>query len=84
MAAGAIAATISWTVATSSLDVRQARRLFPVCTAAAIAGYLAGSLLAGPIAGAIGAAALIGIQGVLFAAAAVVIARLSQRHVGAR
>jgi HEAT repeat protein/ATP/ADP translocase len=84
MAAGAIAATISWTVATSSLDVRQARRLFPVCTAAAIAGYLAGSLLAGPIAGAIGAAALIGIQGILFAVAAVVIVRLSQRHVGAR
>ena len=55
MAAGAIAATISWTVATSSLDVRQARRLFPVCTAAAIAGYLAGSLLAGPVAGAVGA-----------------------------
>ena len=80
----AIAATISWTVATSSLDVRQARRLFPVCTAAAIAGYLVGSLLAGPIAGAIGAAALIGIQGLLFAAAAVVIVRLSQRHVGAR
>src|SRR4051794_28491165 len=84
MAAGAIAATISWTVATSSLDVRQARRLFPVCTAAAIAGYLAGSLLAGPIAGSIGAAALIGLEGLLFAAAAVVIARLAQGHVGTR
>ena len=75
MAAGAIAATISWTVATSSLDVRQARRLFPVCTAAAIAGYLAGSLLAGPIAGAVGAAALIGLEGLLFAVAAAVIVR---------
>ncbi len=84
MAAGAIAATISWTVATSSLDVRQARRLFPVCTAAAIAGYLAGSLLAGPIAGAVGAPALIGLEGLLFAAAAAVIAVLAQRHVGAR
>src|SRR3954452_521719 len=84
MAAGTIAATITWTVATSSLDVRQAKRLFPICTAAAIAGYLVGSLLAGPIAGAVGAAALIGIQGLLFAAAAVVIARLASRHVGAR
>jgi ATP/ADP translocase len=84
MAAGAIAATISWTVATSSFDVRQARRLFPVCTAAAIAGYLAGSLLAGPIAGAVGAPALIGLEGLLFAAAAGVIAVLAQRHVGAR
>ncbi len=84
MAAGAIAATISWTVAASSLDVRQARRLFPVCTAAAIAGYFAGSLLAGPIAGWFGAAALIGIEGLLFAAAAVVIPRLARRDVGAR
>lgn len=84
MASGTLAATITWTVATSSLDVRQAKRLFPICTAAAIAGYLAGSLLAGPIAGALGAASLIGIQGVLFAAAAVVIVRLARRHVGAR
>ena len=84
MAAGTMAATITWTVATSSLDVRQARRLFPICTAAAIAGYLVGSLLAGPIASAVGAAALIGIEGLLFAAAAVVIARLAGRHVGAR
>src|SRR6478672_1366125 len=84
MAAGAIAATISWTVATSSLDVRQARRLFPVCTAAAIAGYLAGSLLAGPVAGAVGAPALIGLEGLLFAAAAAVITVLARRHVGSR
>ncbi len=84
MAAGTMAATITWTVATSSLDVRQARRLFPICTAAAIAGYLVGSLLAGPIAGAVGAAALVGIEGLLFAAAAVVITRLAGRHVGAR
>src|SRR3954451_12030024 len=83
MAAGTIAATITWTVATSSLDVRQAKRLFPICTAAAIAGYLVGSLLAGPIAGAVGAAALIGIQGLLFAAAGVVLARLPSRPVGA-
>jgi len=84
MAAGTMAATITWTVATSSLDVRQARRLFPICTAAAIAGYLVGSLLAGSIAGALGAAALVGIEGLLFALAAVVITRLAGRHVAAR
>ncbi|MFL5675030.1 MAG: hypothetical protein ACJ779_08490, partial [Chloroflexota bacterium] len=84
MAAGTIAATITWTVATSSLDVRQAKRLFPICTAAAIAGYLVGSLLAGPIAGAVGAAPLVGIEGVLFAAAAVVIGRLASRHTAGR
>jgi HEAT repeat protein/ATP/ADP translocase len=84
MAAGTMAATITWTVATSSLDVRQAKRLFPICTAAAIAGYLAGSLLAGPVAGAVGAAALIGVQGILFAVAAVVIARLASQHTGQR
>ncbi|MFL5667763.1 MAG: cyclic nucleotide-binding domain-containing protein [Chloroflexota bacterium] len=84
MAAGTIAATITWTVATSSLDVRQAKRLFPICTAAAIAGYLAGSLLAGPVAGTLGAAALIGIQGILFAVAAALIARLASRHTGGR
>jgi len=84
MAAGTMAATITWTVATSSLDVRQAKRLFPICTAAAIAGYLAGSLLAGPVAAAVGAAALIGIEGVLFAVAAALIARLARRHTGAR
>src|SRR3954468_10742214 len=84
MAAGTIAATITWTVATSSLDVRQAKRLFPICTAAAIAGYLVGSLLAGPIAGAVGAAPLVGTEGVLFAAAAVVIGRLASSHTAGR
>jgi len=84
MAAGAIATTISWTVATSTLDVRQARRLFPLCTASAIVGYLLGSLLAGPLAGAIGASGLVGVEGVLFGTAAFVIVRLARRHVGTR
>lgn len=84
MAAGAIATTISWTVATSTLDVRQARRLFPLCTAAAIVGYLVGSLLSGPLAAVIGASGLIGVEGLLFGAAAAVIARLARAHVGTR
>ncbi len=45
--AGTIAGTIGWTVATSTFDARQAKRLFPICTAAAIAGYFVGSLVAG-------------------------------------
>ena len=84
MAAGAIATTISWTVATSTLDVRQARRLFPLCTASAIVGYLVGSLLAGPLAGVIGASGLIGVEGLSFGTAALVIARLARGHVGTR
>ncbi len=62
-AAGALAMTIGWTVAGSSLDARQAKRLFPLCTSAAIAGYMAGSLGAGVLAGLLGAEALIAIEG---------------------
>src|SRR4029077_13950591 len=83
MAAGTMAATITWTFATSSLDVAQAKRLFPICTAAAIAGYLAGSLLAGPVAAAVGAAALIAIERGLFAVAAALLARPPRRPPGA-
>jgi HEAT repeat protein len=80
MAAGSIAVTIGWTVAGTSLDARQAKRLFPLCTAAAIAGYLVGSLLAGPITAITGnAASLIALQAALFGAAAVVIGRLARR-----
>jgi hypothetical protein len=40
IAAGTIAVTLAWTVATSTFDARQAKRLFPLCTAAAIAGIV--------------------------------------------
>ena len=47
---GAIAVTIAWTMAGSVFDARQAKRLFPLCTGAAIAGRFVGTLSSGPIA----------------------------------
>jgi HEAT repeat protein len=81
-AAGTIAGTIGWTVATSTFDTRQAKRLFPICTAAAIAGYFVGSLLAGPIASLVGTESLVVLQAVLFVAAALVIARVARTGTG--
>ena len=68
--AGTIAGTIGWTVATSTFDARQAKRLFPICTAAAIAGYFVGSLVAGPLAALVGTESLVVAQAVLFLVAA--------------
>jgi HEAT repeat protein len=81
-AAGTLAMTIGWTVAGSSLDARQAKRLFPLCTSAAIVGYMLGSLAAGWIAGIIGSASLIVVEAVLFVLAAAVIASLARRSTG--
>ena len=58
-AVGAIAVTIAWTMAGSVFDSRQARRLFPLATAAAIAGSFFGTLLAGPVARTVGTESLI-------------------------
>ena len=79
-AAGATAMTIGWTVAASTFDARQAKRLFPLCTAAAIAGYALGSLAAGPVARIGGTEALIAAEGVLFVVAALVIGRIAARR----
>ncbi|HEV7534957.1 MAG TPA: hypothetical protein VGP90_04930, partial [Acidimicrobiia bacterium] len=49
-AIGAISVTIVWTMAGSVFDARQAKRLFPLCTGAAIAGSFVGTLLSGPVA----------------------------------
>jgi HEAT repeat protein len=76
IAAGTIAVTLAWTVATSTFDARQAKRLFPLCTAAAIAGNFVGALAAGPVAGFVGTESLIVAQAALFAVGAVVIWRL--------
>ncbi len=56
---GGLLLTVSWTLAGSTFDARQARRLFPVLTAAAIAGGFSASLAAGPLTGSLGAAALV-------------------------
>ena len=82
MAAGTVAGTIGWTVAASSFDARQAKRLFPLCTAAAIIGYFVGSLASGPVAAVLGAESLIAAEAVLFVVAAVLIARVARPRRG--
>ena len=76
-ASGAIALTISWTVAGSAFDARQAKRLFPLCTGAAIAGSFLGSLASGSVAGLIGAEQLVVIEAILFAVVAFLIWRIA-------
>jgi len=68
---GAILLTIVWTVAGSTLDMRQAKRLFPLCTSAAIMGGFAGTLSAGPLARAIGTDNLLVVFAALLVGAAV-------------
>ena len=58
-AVGTIGVTIAWTMAGSVFDARQAKRLFPLCTGAAIAGSFVGTLLSGPVARAVGTPSLI-------------------------
>jgi HEAT repeat protein len=77
VAAGMIGVTLAWTVATSTFDARQAKRLFPICTAAAIAGNFVGALAAGPIAGLVGIESLIVAEAALLIVAAVVIWRIA-------
>ena len=77
-AAGTLAGTISWTIAGSVFDARQAKRLFPLCTGAAIAGNFLGSLGAGPIAGAAGTEVLIVIEAVLLAVVAAIIVAIAR------
>ncbi len=60
--------TLVWSVAGVVLTARQAKRLFPLATSAAIAGALVGTLLAGPL------ARLIATENLLVAAAAALVA----------
>ena len=83
-AAGAIAVTLYWTVAGSAFDARQAKRLFPLLTGAAIAGSFLGTLVAGPVSRAAGTEALVVIEAVLLVAGATLLARLPQRAPAAR
>ncbi|MBA2315972.1 MAG: hypothetical protein H0V87_11335, partial [Chloroflexi bacterium] len=83
-AAGTIAVTIAWTVAGSVFDARQAKRLFPVCTSAAIAGSFAGMLAAGPVARMVGTESLVVVEAALLGAAALLIARVAHGPTGAR
>lgn len=78
-AAGMLAVTMIWTLASGSFDTRQAKRLFPLLTGAAIAGSFVGTLGAGPATAVAGVEALMLIEAALLAAAAVLIARLPGR-----
>ena len=64
-AVGTIGVTIAWTMAGSVFDARQAKRLFPLCTGAAIAGSFFGTLLSGPVARAVGTPTLIVLEAIL-------------------
>jgi HEAT repeat protein len=75
-AASAINLTIAWTVSGAAFDARQAKRLFPLLTSAAIAGSFVGTLVAGPIARLTSVETLIVVQAVLLVAAAILLTRL--------
>ncbi len=72
-AVGAIGVTIAWTMAGAVFDARQARRLFPLCTAAAIAGSFVGTLSSGPIARAVGTETLIVLEAAALAMVGLVV-----------
>ena len=78
----AILLTLTWTVAGTTLDVRQAKRLFPICTSVAIAGSFAGTLVSGPLAGALGTETLLVLEAALLLAAAVAAWRVIGRTGG--
>ena len=74
--AGALVVTIYWTVAGATFDTRQAKRLFPLLTAAAIGGSFFGTLAAGPVAGIAGAENLVVIEAVALVIAIPLVGRL--------
>ena len=83
-AAGTIAGTIAWTLAGAVLDARQAKRLFPLLTSAAIAGMFAGTLGSGLVAGAFGAEALVVVAAALLVVSALLIVRVAATPAGRR
>ena len=78
-AAGTVAGTLVWTLAGSVLDARQAKRLFPVCTSAAIVGSFVGTLGAGPAASLAGTEWVVALEAIGLALAAALVARLATR-----
>jgi HEAT repeat protein/ATP/ADP translocase len=76
---GTVEGTLVWALAGAIFDARQAKRLFPICTSAAILGGFFGTLLAGPVARAVGAELLVAVDGGLVAVAAIVAALLTRR-----
>jgi HEAT repeat protein/ATP/ADP translocase len=70
--------TSLWTVAGTTLDARQAKRLFPLCVGAAIGGAFVGSLAAGPLARLVGTENLLLVAALLLATAAGITAILTR------
>jgi HEAT repeat protein/ATP/ADP translocase len=76
----AILLTIVWTIAGTTLDARQAKRLFPLCTSAAIAGSFAGTLASGPLAGLLGTENLVLLDAVVLLLASAIASRIAVRQ----
>ena len=70
---------VLWTVAGRIFDTRQAKRLFPLCTAATIAGGFLGLLAAGPLSQLVGVEPLIVGQAVLTLAGGLALWRVRNR-----
>jgi cyclic nucleotide-binding protein len=75
-AASSISFTLAWTVAGATFDARQAKRLFPLLTGAAIAGSFTGTLASGAVARLTGVESLVVVQAVLLLLAAGLLWRL--------
>ena len=75
-ASSALCLTIAWTVAGATFDARQAKRLFPILTGAAIAGSFTGTLTSGPVARLAGIESLVVVEAALFTLAAILLWRL--------
>ncbi|HSK53179.1 MAG TPA: HEAT repeat domain-containing protein [Clostridia bacterium] len=75
----AILLTVVWTIAGTTLDARQAKRLFPVCMSAAIAGGFAGTLAAGPLTGLLGPESLVVLDALLLLGGGAVAASILHR-----
>ena len=71
--------TLVWTIAATALDARQAKRLFPLVTSAAIAGGFVGTLAAGPLTALIGAENLVVLVAGLIVLGAAFAARIGTR-----
>jgi HEAT repeat protein/ATP/ADP translocase len=76
---GAVLATLVWTLGGSIFDARQAKRLFPLCTSAAILGGFVGTLAAGPLARIAGTENLLVVDAALLALAAALTAQITSR-----
>lgn len=71
--------TLVWTIAATALDARQAKRLFPLCMSAAIAGGFVGTLAAGPLTALIGPENLVLLVAGLIVLGAAFAARIGTR-----